>query len=86
LRSRERIDNLLRDLQVLRKADFLIGKIWFSAAARRLGFLACAALISVFGLRMANVADLYALQASAGPVWAAAILAAVDLVLAAMIL
>jgi hypothetical protein len=35
---------------------------------------------------MANVAGFHALQASAGPVWAAAIVAAVDLLLAAIIL
>jgi hypothetical protein len=31
------IDHLLRDLQVLRKADILIGKIWLNVLARRLG-------------------------------------------------
>jgi hypothetical protein len=50
------IDHLLRDLQVLQKADFLIGRIWLNVLVRRLGFLAFAALIAVFGLGMANVA------------------------------
>jgi hypothetical protein len=31
------IDHLVRDLQVLRKADLLIGKIWLGVFARRLG-------------------------------------------------
>ena len=33
------IDHLLRDLQVLRKADILIGKIWLNVLARRLGLV-----------------------------------------------
>lgn len=80
------IDNLLRDLQILRKADFLIGRIWVNVLARRLGFIAFAALIAVFGLGMANVAAFYGLQASVGPVWAAVIVAAADLVIAALML
>src|SRR5689334_19046163 len=80
------IDNLLRDLQVLRKADFLIARIWLNALARRLGFFAFAALIAVFALGMANVAGFYALQGSVGPVWAAAIVAAADLAIAAVVL
>lgn len=79
------IDNLVRDLQVLRKADFLIGKIWLGVLARRTAFFAFAALIAVFGLGMANVAGFYALQASVGPVWGAVIVAAVDLVIAAVV-
>ena len=31
------IDNLVRDLQVLWKADALIGKIWLNVMARRFG-------------------------------------------------
>jgi hypothetical protein len=50
------IDHLLRDLQVLRKADMLIGKIWLNVLARRLGLFVFAALIGVFGLGIANVA------------------------------
>jgi hypothetical protein len=80
------IDHLLRDLQVLRKADFLIAKIWANVLARRFGLFAFAALIAVFGLGMANVAGFYALQAFLGAVWAAAIIAAADLLIAAIVL
>lgn len=80
------IDNLIRDLQVLRKADFFIGKIWVGVLARRFGLFAFAGLIAVFGLGMANVAGFYALQVSAGPIWGAAIVAVVDLVIAAIVL
>jgi hypothetical protein len=79
------IDHLLRDLQVLHKADFLIGRIWLNVLVRRLGLFAFAALVAVFGLGMANVAGFYALQAAVGAVWAATIVAAVDLVIAAII-
>ena len=50
------------------------------------GLFAFAGLIAVFGLGMANVADFYALQVSAGPVWGATIVAIVDLVIAAIVL
>jgi hypothetical protein len=73
------IDHLLRDLQVLRKADFLIGKIWLRVLLRRFGLFAFAGLIALFGLAMANVAGFYGLQMSIGPVWAAAVLAVIDL-------
>ena len=43
------IDHLLRDLQVLRKADILIGKIWLNMLARRLGLFSFAGLIGLFG-------------------------------------
>jgi hypothetical protein len=61
------IDNLVRDLQVLWKADALIGKIWLNVMARRFGLFAFAGLIAVFGLGMANVAGFYALQPSWSP-------------------
>jgi hypothetical protein len=69
------IDHLLRDLQVLRKADLLIAKIWLNVLVRRIGLVALAGLIAVFGLGMANVAGFYALQASIGAVWAATVVA-----------
>lgn len=80
------VDNLVRDLQMLRKADFLIGKIWLGILARRFGLFAFAGLIAVFGLGMANIAGFYALQVSAGPVWGATIVAIADLVVAALVL
>ncbi len=79
------IDDLVRDLQLLRKADSLIGKIWVGVIAQRFGLFAFAALISVFGLAMANVAVLYALEAPVGRVGAAASIAAADLAIAALV-
>ncbi len=80
------MDDLMRDLQVLWKADSLIGRIWLNVIARRLGLLVFAALIAVFGLGMANVAGFYGLQPAYGFVWSAAIVAIVDFVLAALVL
>ena len=77
------IDNLVRDLQVLRRADTLVGKIWLTVIARRFGFLGFAGLIAAFGLAMANLATLYALQASIGSIWAAASVSAIDFAIAA---
>ena len=80
------IDHLLRDLQVLRKADMLIGKIWLNVLARRVGLFVFAALIGVFGLGMANVAGYNALQGAIGVVWAAAAVALADFAIAAIVL
>jgi hypothetical protein len=80
------IDHLLRDLQVLRKADILIGKIWLNVLARRLGLVGFAGLIGLFGLGMANVAGYNALQSSIGIVWAATVVATADFAIAAIML
>jgi hypothetical protein len=79
------VEDVVHDLQVLAKADSLIAKLWLNAAARRFGLLAFAGLIGLFGLGMANLAALYALQPSVGPFWAPAIVAGVDFLLAAAI-
>ncbi len=80
------MDDLMRDLQVLWKADSLIGRIWLNVLARRLALSVFAALIAVFGLGMANVAGFYGLQPAYGFVGSAAIVAVVDFVLAALVL
>lgn len=79
-------DNLVRDFQVLRRADFLIGKIWLDALARRAALFAIAVLIGAFGVGMANLAGLHALEPSVGPRWAACLVAVVDLFLAAIVM
>jgi hypothetical protein len=80
------IDHLLRDLQVLRKADIIIGKIWLNVLARRLGLFAFAGLIGLFGLGMANVAGYNALQSSVGIIWAATVVATADFAIAVIVL
>jgi hypothetical protein len=79
------VEDLVDNLHALRQSDAIIGRLWVAAATRRLGLRAFAGLIAVFGLGMTNVAGFYALLASAGPVWAAAIVAAVDFALAVMV-
>jgi hypothetical protein len=80
------IDDFFRDLRHLQKADALIGKIWLNVLARQLGLFLFAGLIAVFGLGMTNVAGLYALQASLGPVWAAVVVAIADFAFAAIVI
>lgn len=79
------IDNIIRDLQVLGKADSLIGRIWLNVVARRFGLLAFAGLVAVFGLGMANLAGFFGLQPLWGPVWAAITVALADLIIASII-
>jgi hypothetical protein len=79
------IDHLLRDFQVLRKADLLIGKIWLGVFTRRLGLFALAGLIAVFGLGMANLAAYNALQQPIGVIWSATAVAVADLAIAAIV-
>lgn len=79
-------DDFARHLHVLLKTDLLIGRIWLNVLARRFGLFVFAGLIAAFGLGMTNVAEFYALQPSAGPVWAAAIIAIVDFVLAVIVI
>ena len=80
------IDDFVRDLHLLQKADSLIGKIWLKVIARRFGLFIFAGLIAVFGLGMTDAAGFYALQAPVGPVWAAAVVAIADFVLAAIVI
>ena len=80
------IDHLVRDLQVLRKADFLIGKIWLNVLARRMALFSFAGLIGLFGLGMANLAAYNALQPAIGVIWAAGVVAVADFAIAVVVL
>lgn len=79
------LDDLVRDLRLLRQADSLLGRLWLKLMARRLGLYALASLIGALGLGMANLAGYRALETSLGPVWAAAALATCDFIIAAAI-
>lgn len=80
------IDKFVHDFRLLQKADSVIGRFWLQNMTRRVGFVAFAGLIAVFGLGMTNVAGFYALQASLGPVWAASLIALGDFVIAAIVM
>lgn len=79
------LDDLVRDLRLLRQADSLLGRLWLKLMARRLGLYVLASLIGALGLGMANLAVYLALEATLGPVWAAAALAIGDFIIAATI-
>ena len=79
------MDDFIRDLHHLQKADSLIGKIWLKLFARRFGLFAFACLIAALGFTMTNIAGFYGLQAPLGSVWAAVVVAIGDFILAAIV-
>src|SRR5258705_13659951 len=79
------MDDFIRDLHHLQKADSLIGKIWLKLFARQFGLFAFASLIAALGFTMTNIAGLYGLQAPLGPVWAAVVVAIRDFLLSAVV-
>lgn len=79
------LDEFIRHLQVLSKVDSLIARIWLTVMARRLALFIFAGLIAVFGLGMADLAGFFQLQTLLGSVWAAAVVALADFIVAAII-
>ncbi len=79
------MDDFIRDLHHLQKADSLIGKIWLKLFARQFGLFAFAGLVAALGFTMTNIAGFYGLQAPLGPVWAAVVAAIGDFILAAVV-
>src|SRR6476620_7005084 len=79
------MDDFIRDLHHLQKADSLIGKIWLKLFALQFGLFAFAGLIAALGFTMTNIAGFYGLQVPLGPVWAAVIVAIGDFILAAVV-
>jgi hypothetical protein len=76
------LDNVIRNLHVLWRADSIIADIHLRLLLKRSGLRAFAALIAAFGLLMLNVTGFFAFQQYWGPVWAAAAVSALDLVVA----
>jgi hypothetical protein len=79
------MDDFIRDLHHLQKADSLIGKIWLRLFARQFGLFAFAGLIAALGFTMTNIAGFYGLQSPLGPLWAAVVVASSDFILAAVV-
>jgi len=79
------MEDFIRDLHHLQKADSLIGKIWLKLFALQFGLFAFAGLIAALGFTMTNIAGFYGLQAPLGPVWAAVVVAIGDFILAAVV-
>ncbi len=80
------IEDLVRDLDALRRADTLIGRAYVAATTRRYSLLALAGLIAGFGFGLANIAGFLALQAIWGSIWAATIGAVADFLIALLVL
>jgi hypothetical protein len=79
------MDDFIRDLHHLQKADSLIGKIWLKLFARQFGLFAFAGLIAALGFTMTNIAGFYGLQSPLGPLWAAVVVAISDFILAGVV-
>jgi hypothetical protein len=77
------MENLIRDVRILFKADRLIADVWFGVLLRRSGLRAAGAVIAAFALAMANLAGLLGLSHLVGMAWSASIIAVMDGALAA---
>lgn len=80
------MDNIVRNLRVLWRAESIIADIRFRQLATKAGLRAAAGLLGLFAFLMANLAVFFALQEVWGPVWAAAAVAGGNFVLALMLL
>lgn len=79
------IDDILRNLRALWRAETIIADIHFRHYLGRSGLRAFAGLIAVFGLMMLNVTGFFAFEPVWGATWAAAAVSACDFVLAAVL-
>ncbi|ASP35639.1 hypothetical protein [Labrenzia sp. VG12] len=80
------MDSIVRTMRIIWRAELLIVEAKVRVAVRQIGATAFAALVGVFGLGMLNVAGFFALQEAWGSVYAALGVAAVDLLLAVLVL
>jgi hypothetical protein len=72
------MDNLVRHLRILWRADSIIADIYLRLLVTRSGLISFAGLIAVFGLLMLNVAGYLALEQLWGRIWAAIAVASID--------
>ena len=79
------MENLVRNLRIIWRAELLIIEAKLNIATRRLGTFAFAGLIVVFGFGMLNFAGFFALQEHWGPVQAAVGVAIADFVVAMLL-
>lgn len=80
------MDNLVRNLRVLWRAESIIADIRLRQMMARSGLRGTAALLGVFAYLMGNLAVFFALQQSWGSIWAAASIALANLALAIVLL
>jgi hypothetical protein len=72
------MDNLVRHLRILWRADTIIADIYLRLLVTRSGLVSFAGLIAVFGLLMLNLAGYLALEQVWGRVWAAVAMGLID--------
>jgi hypothetical protein len=82
----ETLNAFLRHLRALWRAESTIAEIKLGLLAKRSGLMAFAGLIGAFGLAMLNVAAYFALAPAWGDVWAMVAVAAVDFVIAGILI
>jgi hypothetical protein len=80
------MDNAVRNLRVLWRAETIIADIRLRHVVTRSGLRGAAALLGVFAFLMVNLAAFFALEQVWGPIWAAAAIAFVSLLAAALLL
>jgi len=80
------LDQVVRHLRVLWRADSIIADIHLRALASRSRLISLAGLIAVFGLVMLNVAGYLALGQVWGQVWAAVAMGLLDFSLSGLLL
>jgi hypothetical protein len=79
------MDNLVRHLRILWRADSIIADIYLRLLVTRSGLISFAGLIAVFGLLMLNVAGYLALEQIWGRVWAAVAMSLIDFVISLLL-
>ena len=80
------MDSVVRSVRLLWRAEMMLVQIRLRIAVRKLGLVALAALIALFGLVMINVAAYVGLSTVVGPVWGAVIVAAADFLIALILI
>jgi hypothetical protein len=80
------MDSLVRNLRVLWRAESIIADIRLRQMMTRSSLKGAAALLGAFAFLMGNISVFFAFQQALGPVWAAALIALGNLVLAIVLL
>lgn len=80
------MDNLVRNLRVLWRAESIIADIRFQQMMKRSSLKGIAALLGVFAFLMGNLALFFALEQAWGAIWAAAMIGVGNFLLAVVLL
>jgi multisubunit Na+/H+ antiporter MnhG subunit len=80
------MDNLVRNLRVLWRAEAIIADIRFQQMMKRSSLKGIAALLGAFAFLMGNLALFFALEQAWGAIWAAALIGLANLLLTIILL